>query len=90
MLFRILDNEELARAQGFPPNYKFQGSDKDVTKQIGNAVPPGLSRTLFLANWTQKNDISQFAEDIEKLNQSWQKDWESTWEEGKNTAQSAA
>jgi len=45
--FRMLQPRELAAAQGFPSDYRFAGSTKkDVTEQIGNAVPVNLARAL--------------------------------------------
>ena len=44
--FRMLQPDELAKAQGFPEDYEFTGSKTEITKQIGNAVPCGLSRAL--------------------------------------------
>lgn len=38
---------ELAALQGFPPNHTFAGSTTQKTKQIGNAVPPIVAKTLF-------------------------------------------
>ena len=40
---RKLTTEECARIQSFPREYKFDGSKKEVYRQIGNAVPPQLS-----------------------------------------------
>ncbi len=40
--FRMLQNGELAAATGFPDDYLFGGGKADVTKQIGNAIPPVL------------------------------------------------
>jgi site-specific DNA-cytosine methylase len=76
ILFRMLANDELARAQGFPPSYTFAGLDKDVTKQIGNSVPPGLARAIFLANWTQNADLSDHTDQIENMNAEWQAEWD--------------
>ena len=45
--FRMLKPAELARAQGFPDSYRFAGTQADVVRQIGNAVPPQLSEALL-------------------------------------------
>ena len=37
---------EGARLQSFPDDYKFYGSDSMKKLQIGNAVPPILSKVL--------------------------------------------
>lgn len=44
---RRLTNNECAAIQTFPRDYKFSGSSRSVRKQIGNAVPPLLSYTIF-------------------------------------------
>lgn len=44
--FRMLTPRERARAQGFPDTYRFHGSQRDVVKQIGNAVPVRVARFL--------------------------------------------
>ena len=44
--FRMLTSRERARAQGFPDEYRFHGSQRDVVKQIGNAVPVRVARFL--------------------------------------------
>jgi DNA (cytosine-5)-methyltransferase 1 len=47
--FRMLQPDELSRAQGFPEDYRFTGTKTEITKQIGNAVPCGLARALVSA-----------------------------------------
>jgi len=47
--FRMLQNHELAAAQGFDPKYQFSGNKSEVTKQIGNAVPVNLAESLVAA-----------------------------------------
>lgn len=47
ILFRMLTNKELARAQGLTDAYKFTGKGKDVTRQIGNMVPIGLAKAVI-------------------------------------------
>lgn len=44
---RKITNEEAAAIQTFPRKYKFFGGETSVRKQIGNAVPPLLSRIIF-------------------------------------------
>ena len=53
--FRMLTPAELAGAQGFPSGYKFTGTKAEQVKQIGNAVPCGLSRALVTAALTQNS-----------------------------------
>jgi DNA (cytosine-5)-methyltransferase 1 len=43
---RCLSIKELAQIQGFPAEYQWQGSEKDVITQIGNAVPPALCEAV--------------------------------------------
>ena len=50
--FRMLQNDELARAMGFDDEetrYEFHGNVGEVTKQIGNAVPVNLAAALVRA-----------------------------------------
>lgn len=46
ILYRMLTPKELAKAMGFPKDYRFAGSREEVVKQIGNAVTVGLSYAL--------------------------------------------
>lgn len=46
---RALTNRERARIQSFPDSFVFIGSKESVRKQIGMAVPPLLSKTIFMA-----------------------------------------
>jgi len=56
--FRMLQPHELAAEQGFPKGYQFTGTKTDAVKQIGNAVPCGLSRALVYAALSQSSDVS--------------------------------
>ena len=50
--FRMLQNDELARAMGFEDeetSYEFVGNIGEITKQIGNAVPVHLAAALVKA-----------------------------------------
>ena len=49
ILFRMLQPHELAAAMSFPRDYQFAGNRGDIVKQIGNAVPVGISRELCTA-----------------------------------------
>lgn len=49
IFFRMLRSRELSLAQGFPSDYKFRGTDTQITKQIGNAVPVGVATALCLS-----------------------------------------
>ena len=43
---RPLQILEYSRIQTFPDDYKFYGSINQIYKQIGNAVPPNLSKAI--------------------------------------------
>ena len=49
---RVMTPRELARLQSFPDSFKFEGSKSNILKQIGNAVPCGLS--IAIANEIKK------------------------------------
>ena len=65
---RYLTPREMARLQTFPDWFEFTGCKTDVIKQIGNAVPPNLSKKLaeeilnyFNGNWKeQKTSIFDY------------------------------
>lgn len=61
---RMLHPVELARGSGFPRGYKFFGNKTEVNRQIGNAVPPGLSEAVFLAVMRQNSDVSTMLEPL--------------------------
>lgn len=46
LLFRMLQNHELAAAQGFSQEYRFCGTKADVTRQIGNSVSPPVAMAI--------------------------------------------
>lgn len=46
---RALTNRERARIQTFPDEFVFEGSKESVRRQIGMAVPPKMSETIFTA-----------------------------------------
>ena len=47
--FRMLQNHELAAAQGFPKEYVFCGSKAAITRQIGNSVSPPVAAAITRA-----------------------------------------
>jgi len=53
----MLQPHEQAAAQGFPRGYKFTGTKTEQVKQIGNAVPCGLSRALVTAQLSQQATV---------------------------------
>lgn len=55
-LDRCITPREAARLQSFPDDFIFYGSKLSQMKQIGNAVPPALSRTI--ANVILKDNLN--------------------------------
>jgi DNA (cytosine-5)-methyltransferase 1 len=49
ILFRMLEPGELARAMGFPDDYRFKGTRSDVVRQVGNAVAVNTAAALCRA-----------------------------------------
>ncbi len=47
--FRMLDVDELARAQGFPAGYLLHGTKAEQVRQVGNAVCPPVAEALCRA-----------------------------------------
>ena len=43
---RVMTPRELARLQSFPDSFKFSGTKSNILKQLGNAVPCGLSAAV--------------------------------------------
>lgn len=50
---RMLQPHELAAAQGFPPDYIFQGAKAQQVRAIGNAVCPPVARALVAAQFPE-------------------------------------
>jgi len=46
---RRLRVPELKRLHGFPDDYRFAGTRREIQVQVGNAVPPPLARTIGFA-----------------------------------------
>uniref|UniRef100_F6XUV4 DNA (cytosine-5)-methyltransferase 1 n=1 Tax=Ciona intestinalis TaxID=7719 RepID=F6XUV4_CIOIN len=45
---RVVSVRECARSQGFPDSYRFFGSILDKHREVGNAVPPPMSKAIGL------------------------------------------
>ncbi|HVA23922.1 MAG TPA: DNA cytosine methyltransferase [Chloroflexota bacterium] len=46
---------ELKRLQGFPDDYAFAGTRREIQLQVGNAVPPALGAVMARAIRQQMN-----------------------------------
>jgi len=62
---RMLTSREAARLQSFPDWFNFQGSVNEVSKQIGNAVPPLLAYNI--AN-SFKDYLSTLEDEVPVIN----------------------
>lgn len=58
---RWVTTREAARLQTFKDTYIFKGSEFQMFKQIGNAVPPLLSYHLFKSVLAQLNNVTQLS-----------------------------
>ena len=54
---RVLTAREMARLQSFPDNFIFEGSKNKQLVQLGNAVPPLLSKAIGLAIRKSYEDV---------------------------------
>ena len=55
---RILRIEEVKRLQTFPDNWYLAGNLEKQWRQVGNAVPPLMAKTLFQTLKNQLNDAT--------------------------------
>lgn len=67
VLFRMLRNDELAAAQGFPADYQFVGTQKQITAQIGNAWAGHCAQALIGAMLARPGAILPEAPDLSDL-----------------------
>ncbi|CAI9739711.1 DNA (cytosine-5)-methyltransferase 1-like [Octopus vulgaris] len=69
---RVVSVRECARSQGFPDTYRFFGSILDKHRQVGNAVPPPMSRQIGFEIkksllWRLQNSAEQKPEEQSKM-----------------------
>lgn len=60
ILYRMLQPHELAAAMSFPSDYHWTGNKSDVVRQIGNAVPVGVSKAI-LKSLIQQTSVIELA-----------------------------
>ena len=65
--FRMLNWRELAKAQSFPDDYSFFGTDGQKVKQIGNAVAPLLARAVVKAAVSQNPNVGYMPGEVTAL-----------------------
>lgn len=63
---RAITIREAARLQSFPDGFKFHGCSGDVLRQIGNAVPPLLSREIGRSLFQQFESLKEVSVRINK------------------------
>lgn len=74
ILFRMLQPHELAAAQGFPRDYKFEGSREQQVAQIGNAWTGNLAMALTEAALKRIGALVRPVPDFSKLHAVWKHD----------------
>jgi DNA (cytosine-5)-methyltransferase 1 len=68
---RVISVREAARLQSFPDGFVFDGTMNPAFRQIGNAVPPIMAKSLALQMLsTMANSIERLAPDSNGLHSS--------------------